>query len=164
MGVSCPGFVSSAKGPSELQLLGHFCGDVSKGQLCPPQSFEAYTTAGGEPAGKLAYLCFKSHTGPRDPMCAGQEEGPCYVHLTATTLSCLPQGQHHLRRVSRTPYPYIPATSGGPGLARFLMPRYMATCDRRSGDSLRFVCDPAAQFGGEFAEQVGGASGAGMAG
>lgn len=38
----------------------------------------------------------------------------------------------------------------------------MATCDRRSADSLRFVCDPASQLGGDFAEQVGCTPGPGM--
>lgn len=109
--------------PSELQLFGHFGGDVSEGQRRPPQASEADTAALARPGGQLAHLGLEGDSGAGRPVGAGQEEGPGDVHLATAALRRLPQRQHHFSRVARAPNPHIPAASGGPGLGRFLMPR-----------------------------------------
>lgn len=109
--------------PLELELLGHFGGDVSEGQGCPPQALEPHPAALAQPAGQLADLRLEGHTGAGGAMGAGQQEGPRQVDLATAALRRLAQGQHHLGRVAGAPHPHIPAASGGPGLGRFLMPR-----------------------------------------
>lgn len=114
---------SSVFFPSELELLGHFGGDVSEGQGRPPQALEPHPAALAQPAGQLADLRLEGHAGASGAVSAGQQEGPRQVDLAAAALRRLAQGQHHLGRVPRAPHPHIPAASGGPGLGRFLMPR-----------------------------------------
>lgn len=114
---------SSVFHPLELELLGHFGGDVSEGQGRPPQALEPHPAALAQPAGQLADLRLEGHAGAGGAVSAGQQEGPRQVDLAAAALRRLTQGQHHLGRVAGAPHPHIPAASGGPGLGRFLMPR-----------------------------------------
>lgn len=71
----------------------------------------------------MAHLGLKSHSAPRHAVGAGEQKGAGMVDLAAATKRRLPQSQNHLRRVPPPAAPQIPATSDGPGLGRFLIPR-----------------------------------------
>lgn len=71
----------------------------------------------------MAHLGLKSHAAPCHAMGAGEQKGAGMVDLAATSKRRLPQSQYHLRRVPPPTASQIPATSDGPGLGRFLIPR-----------------------------------------
>lgn len=77
--------------PSELQLLGHFGGNVSEGQRRPPQALEPHTAALAQPAGQLADLGLEGNAGAGRSVGAGQEERPGQVDLAAAALRRLAQ-------------------------------------------------------------------------
>ena len=104
-------------------------GDVPESKRCPPESRVAHPVGrlivgGAAPCGEVAHLGLKGHLTTGRPVGAGEQKGAGMVDLAAATPCRLPQSQHHLRRVPPPPRsPQIPATSDGPGLGRFLMPR-----------------------------------------
>lgn len=71
----------------------------------------------------MAHFGLKRHAAPRHAVGAGEQKWARVVDLTATPERCLLQSQHHLRRVPPPAASQIPATSDGPGLGRFLIPR-----------------------------------------
>lgn len=117
-------FTQTPPQSSKFKVLRDLGGNVPKSQGRPPESRVAHPVRSLRGArGKMAYLSLESHAAPRHAMGAGQQKGAGEVDLAATSERRLPQSQYHLRRVPPPTASQIPATSDGPGLGRFLIPR-----------------------------------------
>lgn len=117
-------FYANTPSGSKFKVLRDLGGNVPKSQGRPPESRVAHPVRSLRGArGKMAYLGLKSHAAPRHAVGAGQQKGAGEVDLATTSERRLPQSQYHLCRVPPPTASQIPATSDGPGLGRFLIPR-----------------------------------------